>query len=138
MRVADVLTIVPPSIVFGAVKKFEVELQGGDYRGVEKRAGLTFKEVEFGMTEFTSCRTTMLTTQPNEAEKDDEIPLPGVTDPLGEISVKVYRYRGGYSVQRYQHEFQHRSLKYVTPAMASEKILTERDVKGRGIQYLIG
>lgn len=50
MRVADTLRIkVPPSIIFGAVKRFEVEMDGGDYRGVEKKASLTFKEVAFGM-----------------------------------------------------------------------------------------
>ena len=50
MRAADALrTIVPPSIVFGAVKKIEVEMDGGNYREVEKKAGLTFKEVVFGM-----------------------------------------------------------------------------------------
>jgi len=39
----------PPSIVFGAVKKIEVEIAGGDYREVEKKASLTFKEVAFGI-----------------------------------------------------------------------------------------
>ncbi|KAF8417865.1 hypothetical protein EV426DRAFT_621393 [Tirmania nivea] len=112
----------PPSIIFGAVKKFDVEMDGGDYRGVEKRASLTFKAVAFA----------------EKRSPNDTIPLPGVTDTLGEISVKVYRHRGGYLVQRFRDEFQHRNFQYISPAMASEKILTERDVKGRGIQYLIG